>query len=147
MEYIRLVHWKHWDKQKKNFQGLAFQNSSENNAVSVVDRKCAAERDKRDICVRLNEFYAGYSPCFAVWIFDNKLLPDGAKFTDEPSDSGDKCHRNLRGLSNSQAQKFFKRNTRPNTVQIMAYCGADGLPQPLTIELADELGERFGLAS
>src|SRR5438552_10216559 len=134
MEYIRLIHWRYWDRRKKNFQSLAFQNSSESKAVSVVDRECT-ERHEREICTRLNGFYAKYSPCFAIWIFDAELLPEGAKFTSEPSDSGDECHRNLRGLTNSQAQNFFKRHTRPNTVEVMLYCGADGLPQSLTSEL------------
>src|SRR6266496_5008346 len=143
MEYIRLVHWRYWDKRRKNFQTLAFQNSSESKAVSVVDKECT-ERDGRDICTRLNRFYAKYSPCFAVWIFDARLLPEGAEFTDERSDSGDECHRNLRGLSDSQAKSFFKRHTRPNTLKVLLYCGADGSPQPLTDQLADELCDRFG---
>ncbi len=146
MQYIRLLHWQYWDKRKQNFQSLAFQNSSTSKAVSLVERECSEQLSQGQLCARLNQFYAKYSPCFAVWIFDDELLAEGLYLTNEPSYSGDECHRNLRGLSNNEAQSFFKTQTRPDTLDKISYCTSDGMPEPLTQELADQFADTFGAA-
>ena len=104
MEYIRILSLHHFDRKRRKFTSLAFKNSS-NSGISVVSRECIRESGNR-ICPHIYRFYGRIASDPAIfWIFPFNELPDKCSLEPSLSDTGDECHYNLEGLTNSEASR------------------------------------------
>src|SRR6266568_8714955 len=107
MEAIRLVHLRHFDPKRRRFTSVAFKNSSKGGGVSIIERECAL-RTSASVCHHIATFYreiAGYPAIF--WLFDTEILPSSTQLDNVPSDSGDDCHYNIRGVSDDTLRDIF----------------------------------------
>jgi len=50
------------------------------------------------------------TPPLFIWIFNENIIEQHHEFIQEDSQSGDKCHFNLIGLTNNQSKKIFTSN-------------------------------------
>jgi hypothetical protein len=62
-------------------------------------------------------------------VFDEAMLPDGYSLDETPSSTNDECHRNIEGISDNRAKKWFKRLQNP----VFQICDGD-TPHALTRE-------------
>lgn len=127
MEAIRLIHVQHYDKRRKRFNRLAFNNSSDGSGASIIKMDCIRERQVT-ICEHIREFYSGTAsdpPIF--WAFDTEALPVNHQLVQQDSPSGDICHYNLLGVPDIVMKKII------NDVLItsMSIC-ANGVHRTLT---------------
>jgi hypothetical protein len=108
MGFIRIIHQKHYDPDRKTFSSLAFKPSSDG-GISVISRECIALSGS-SVCGHIARFYksvSGEPPIF--WEIPEVVLPANCQFIQEPSDTGDDCHHNLVGLSDREARRIIKR--------------------------------------
>ena len=129
MEYIRVVHQKHYDPRKREFKSLAFKNSS-SGGISVISKNCIDETS-RHVCAHIFKFYSIISSNPQIyWRFSFKILPDGCEFIAYESESGDKCHGDITGLTNQKARALLK------SIQIDQFeiCEGQESSRPLEIE-------------
>ena len=127
MELVLLLHISHYDERLGRFRSECFERSGDGTGISVIDAECSIETTG-SICAHARAFYgkiAWQPPIF--WRFDEAILPAGSWLDAVPSDTGDMCHRNIEGLSNGRAKKFFKRQENP----IFYICDDDQF-RPLT---------------
>src|SRR4051794_6937893 len=105
MEYVRLVHPRHFDRVKQRFNDLAFKRSSGDGGMSVFDRLCA-EATSGVICEHIAQFYHGLAGDPAVFYIlnDNELPPDFSVI-ETLSDTGDACHREIMDVGNSALKR------------------------------------------
>jgi hypothetical protein len=105
--FIRVIHPKHFDYNKKRFSSLAFRNSS-NNGISVFELECT-EIQGRPLCEHIHAFYpnpiSGDPTIF--WVISEDELPIGLDFIKHPSSSGDDCHVDIVGLNDKQARNML----------------------------------------
>lgn len=111
MRWIRFVHSKFYDHDKKRFMSLAF-NPSSNGGLSVVNEKCAVNTSGT-VCANAKEYYPdriiGDPPIY--WIFDDSIFPCDIDIKPDRS-NGDPRHHNIFGLTQKQAGKTFKQHTK-----------------------------------
>lgn len=91
MEYVRLLHPKHFDCQRGEFKSLAFKVYDD--GASVIHLGCVTGVT---ICQHIRKYYpnvGGEPPVF--WIFDKAILPKECRLVQKQSDSGDDCHYNI----------------------------------------------------
>ena len=103
---VRLLHPEQFSKRDRRFKSTAFRQSSDGGIFSF-DRDCAYGQSKSE-CAHIERYYkdvAGYPP--VVWYIDIDELPPECGLTDEPSTSGDPCHRNIRRLTRGQSRKMI----------------------------------------
>ena len=108
MDFIRIIHPKHYDPDRKSFSSLAFKPSSDG-GISVVSRECI-EQTGSSICGHIAKFYgtvSGSPPIF--WEIPAGILPPQCQFIQNPSDTGDDCHHNLIGLNDREARRIIKQ--------------------------------------
>src|SRR5882724_6133027 len=111
MELVLLLHISQYDESldPPRFRSSCFERSGDGTGISVFDRECA-EETTGSICAHARAFYGeiiGEPPIF--WSFDEAILPEGYSLDEVPSDTGDDCHRNIEGISDNRAKKFFKK--------------------------------------
>lgn len=109
MDAIRLLHRRHYDYRRKRFTSVAFKNTGENPGISIIDCGCILNSNG-SICSHIREYYqktAGEPPIY--WRFNTEILPPDIELVQEDSPSGDRCHYNIRGLTDKNARKFFKK--------------------------------------
>ncbi|HEY5707181.1 MAG TPA: hypothetical protein VIS96_16595 [Terrimicrobiaceae bacterium] len=131
MELILYIHIKHWDHTRKYFRSEAFENSGDGSGVSVVDHSCL-KKGSGCVCSHAREYYPTVSsepPIF--WPFEESILPIGYRLEEERSDTGDICHRNIKGIKDGKEKKFFK-SIRSDGKLDLKICDSDG-PRPLRI--------------
>jgi hypothetical protein len=88
------------------FANVAFKNLD--GGISVIDDECVTESGT-ELCTHLIEFYSVLdAPPHIMWRFDSSILGSQVTLIPEESVTGDKCHFNIVGLTNSQAKKIFK---------------------------------------
>ena len=110
MRYLRVIHPKHFDPEGKRINDLAFTISRDKSGISVVDTECV-EQANNSICDHLRRFYPdpiGGNPLVFWRIPDDPLFAE-CNWEPSLSSTGDECHRNLKGISNNKAHKFFNR--------------------------------------
>lgn len=111
MEYIRLLHKRHYDHHRGRFQTLVFKNTSRPRGgpgISVISVQCILDAG-RTLCQHIREYYARVAdepPIF--WRFSPHILPSGYRLEPQESDTGDVCHYNIVGLSDKQAEDYFR---------------------------------------
>lgn len=139
MQLVRVLHPGEYDKQRERFTSSALANSSDGSGISVVSVECAEQLlGFEGLCQHVRTFYhdiTGVPPVF--WLLDSQALEN--EFTEEPalslkfeeklSKTGDPCHRNMHGLSNSRASKYRKRYCQAPNISV---CLDEGVVVPLT---------------
>jgi hypothetical protein len=108
MDFIRVIHQKHYDPDKGRFTRLAFRPSSDGSGISVFEKGCAL-RASHSICEHIERFYlsiTGDPPIF--WEIPHQKLPEKCQFVQTTSPTGDACHHNIVGLTEKEARDFFK---------------------------------------
>lgn len=108
MEYIRVIHRRHYDRRRKKFQSLAFKNSSNGGGISVIGKECILQRSST-ICGHISEYYARIAsepPIF--WEVDEQILPSTCNIVQQESNTGDLCHHNIYGVSDKEARNIIK---------------------------------------
>jgi len=106
MQYIRPVHPKNFDFERGKFNDLVFKKSSDS-GMSVFERACA-EATSGSICRHIEVYYSvlsGVPPVF--YIIEEEELPTGYDIKPTVSDTGDKCHREVDGVSGKSIKKAF----------------------------------------
>src|SRR5436190_11854719 len=107
MGFIRLIHQRHYDPDRREFKSPAFKPSHDGSGISVIDTKCI-ERTSGSICEHIASYYSGVSgtpPIF--WNISPQILPEMCRLVQQKTDTGDDCHYNLIGLSIKQARAIF----------------------------------------
>jgi hypothetical protein len=109
MELILLLHISQYDANCGRFTSDSFKESSREygGGISVVDRDCAVAKSD-SICAHIRRFYSGITqepPIF--WFFDSSILR-GSELENEPSTTGDLCHRNIRNFPRKEARRIFR---------------------------------------
>ncbi len=94
-------------------EGVSF---NYHDSISLVDIACIRENTD-DICAYLSRFYPGVALYpIVLWLVDiaciNEYYP-AISLQQKFSDSGDPCHYELENLSNSQAEKIYKKKCSP----------------------------------
>jgi hypothetical protein len=91
--------------------------------ISVIDAECARRATESGVCSHIDIYYrsAVKRPPFLYWVFNTTLLEehfgkDDFHLVNTPTESGDDCHIDIKGISNNRAKKFAKK-----------YCGPPGL--------------------
>ena len=107
-KYIRILPKRHYYKDLGRFASLAFKNLK--GGISIIRKSCISDTGNQ-ICKHLNYYYKSVdAPPHIVWIFDINILPPTAIIKRKDSHTGDKCHYNIKGLSNNLAKRIFSAN-------------------------------------
>ena len=128
MGFIRVIHQKHYDPDRRNFKSLAFKPSSDGSGISVIDEECISQSGT-SICEHIEVFYkdiTGLPPIF--WQVPTDALPEGHRFIQQTSITGDICHHNLIGVSDKEARMLLKRAKLSD----FNICSENGIHRPLT---------------
>jgi hypothetical protein len=119
MEYVRLLHPKHFDCQRGDFKSLAFKVYDD--GASVIQLACVAGLG---ICQHIQQYYpnvGGDPPVF--WIFDEAILPKDCRLVQKRSDSGDDCHFNIVSTSSNNAlNKALGKLPKAQPVETFQIC-------------------------
>lgn len=112
-DYVRIVHLKHWERERNRFYPFAFKRSSKSEkdpdgGVSLVSAKCVRSSNK-SLCEHLRYYYppsiVSEPPVFLC--ITEEELPD-CELKQKTSESGDVCHYNLVGWSHGRCTKFLE---------------------------------------
>lgn len=114
MEAIRTLSLIRYSRIRKRFTSDCFCNYR--NGISVFDSVCATRSTPAGVCVHIERFYpssVNNNKPFAYWKIDTDILlqrfdHDRVYMENTPSDTGDPCHYNIRGLSDNKASSFKK---------------------------------------
>jgi hypothetical protein len=92
------------------------------------------------MCPHIDRFYQGFaSPVKVFWPVELETLPPH-KIEQKTSKLGDECHHNITGLSNRNAEKYF----RSRAIQPEQCSTCEGATERiLTIEDLNKMRERF----
>ena len=123
MVYIRLLHPSHWQRKKNRFNRMAFRNSSETPpSISVIDQGCS-EGHSGSVCEHISRYYhPRWNTPTACWLFERGLLPQH-NLENTPSYGGDeRCHYEISGITNEDADAFFKKDFRENNYANYRIC-------------------------
>ena len=134
MDFIRSLHWRHYDKIRGRFVSEAFE-PSDDGGISVVDKQCIGNSGGT-ICNHLWKYYSKFIHNSAIyWEFAEVDLPTSKDRSIEyvPSDTGDPCHANIYGISSGRAKKFFKNRQKLSGISEFQICEkSDCSPRNLT---------------
>ena len=109
MGHVRLVHPRHWERNKDRFSDLAFKSAADS-GMSVFDIACAEARSGL-ICAHIDAFYKNVGGDPAVFlIVEDADWPNGWSMKHARSDSGDDCHREVEGPSDKRIKKALMRH-------------------------------------
>ena len=129
MPILRIIHLRNYNSHKRRFQKTVFTNSSGDGGISVVDILCIGEVRS---CEHIHKYYtdtAG-SPIIYWQIEFNDLIqhctPTLISIQQATSHTGDECHYNIQGVSDKNAEKFFRVHCAPPN--IFYCCNGDGIP-------------------
>ena len=131
MQFVRVIHPRHFDKNLKRFQSLAFKPST-SGGISVFCHKCAIETSG-EICKHIEKYYAEISGTPSIfWLFDTCILPVNHSIDQSPSNTGDDCHHDIKGLTDKESARIFKNNAIfPSSFQICS------CPNQRTLDIVD----------
>ena len=129
MEYIRLIHVKHYDVTRREFKTGAFQRSAKKRGggLSIIQCDCISATGK-PICEHVRIYYpsaASEPPIY--WKFDESVFPSGYRIEQSDSDTGDICHHNVFDVSHGSLEKIFR--SIPLSEFLMC---RDGMATPIT---------------
>ena len=107
MEYIRLVHPGSFNRERREFDDLAFKKSS-GSGMSIFEVECATAASGV-ICAHIEKFYPHIAGDPAVFCrIDATELPAGSHLEHTQSDLGDECHREVEGVGNKALKRHFR---------------------------------------
>ena len=128
MQYVRLLHPKHFDCQLDEFKSLAFRDSG--NGASVIQHSCI-DATGSTVCAHVRRYYpdvGGEPPIFLV--FDEADLPADSRLIKKRSTSGDDCHHDITGPNINSLNKSLKKLLKGRHFSSFAIC-ANGHSRPL----------------
>jgi hypothetical protein len=137
MDYIRWLHQDEFLHNHGRFPSTVFRNLG--GSLSLVDSECVAANGI-SICDHARKYYrdtntVGEPPIF--WRFDGEILPNPRCVEEQPTKSGDKCHRNIYGITDKVLQKLFKWSDQSRTklreLSEFTICAESGA-RPLTLD-------------
>lgn len=163
MEVTRLLSLVQYDRTRKRFRDFVYKNSAKvadpdstpdgRGGFSVIELACACDdlADNDCICAHIAQFYGQVAPepC-AYWKFDTAIfgIPNPnpnrykqAVIVNEPSDSGDECHRNIHCVTDGRLKNEFQKAEA--VPQDQMYLCVDGVREDFTSERAIELVNQF----
>ena len=109
MELIRIIAGEYYDVNLGRFQSWVFSNSGDNGGISVISRQCMVETTG-NVCGHIRRYYSDLGGgCPVFWQFSAGDLPSDCELEQEDSPTGDRCHYNIKHLSNNKAGRLFKR--------------------------------------
>jgi hypothetical protein len=130
MEYVRLLHPRHFDRQHGEFKSLAFKVYDD--GASVVQLACVVAAGS-NICPHVRKFYpdvGGDPPVF--WIFDEAILPKDCRLVQKRSDTGDDCHFNIVSTGSDNAlNKALRKLLKTQPLETFRICNS-GYDRPVT---------------
>ena len=132
-EILRLMHPKRYVPRKRRYASIAFRNST-GGGVSVVSSDCIAANDTHP-CTHIRRYYSddvcGDPPVF--WRIPVSSLPAGVSLVQQTTESGDKCHHNIVGITDKECLALLKA-TAPTDYEI---CDGEGLRKITEKELKE----------
>jgi len=144
MHLVRALHRDKYDRKRKRFTSDTFKNYK--GGISVIDSNCVGETDN-ELCSHIEQYYQKtIERCpFAYWVIDIACLeehfPGEFEIVEKESTTGDKCHRNIEGISNGRAQSWAKKRCKPPHVFLCL--GDNGIQ--ITNEQFEKLHESLDL--
>jgi hypothetical protein len=54
-----------------------------------------------------NYYLSVDEPPHIIWIFEDNIIPDGCEWIQKDSDSGDRCHYEIKNLKDKEAKRIF----------------------------------------
>ena len=110
MRYIRVIHPKHFDAEGGRINELAFKNSKDGSGISCFELGCAIAISG-SACRHIETFYPApiSGNPIVYWVIPDDAVFANCQWDPETSLSGDKCHRNLKGIGSSASQRFFRK--------------------------------------
>ena len=107
-KYIRILPKKQYFRSLGRFSSLAFRNLK--GGISIIRKSCISDTGS-PICRHLKNYYKSVddSP-YVIWIFKKDILPQTVTIEQKDSDSGDKCHYDIKGLNKGTAKRVFTDN-------------------------------------
>lgn len=91
--------------------------------MSIFDADCALATSG-SICAHIAKFYPNLTGDPAVFcMLENQDAPKDARFDETLSDTNDKCHREIDGVSNSAVKKFYHGR---RSLENFSVCIGDG---------------------
>ena len=116
--FIRIFHFEHYSPELGRYTSAAFQPASSGLGLSVFDSQCGIDCSG-DECNHIQNFYGGDRGNSSVfWRFSDDILPAGCDVVATPSASGDKCHRNIRGVTRKQRSRIAGENFQIENLEI-----------------------------
>ena len=100
---------RHYDPDERRFNDLAFKASSgDNPGASIINMECGIEATG-SICAHISKHYPGVGGDPAVfWEFDSGLIPSQCRIEQVDSDTGDKCHHEIKGVSKTSLNRVLR---------------------------------------
>ena len=135
MQLIRLLRHNYVHPVENRFVSEAFKNyggaGKADGGFSVVEWECV-ERMGKSVCAHLGQYYPGFSRDGKTFFFrfDSSLLPPGHSLVQTPSDTGDDCHHDIRGVSDKTLKSWFKK-AFPG-IESFLVCAETGEIRPMT---------------
>ena len=118
-----------YEPGKGRFRSECMENSSDDSGLSVVSLPCVSNKASNP-CDHGRAYYpniAGDAPIFFVFV-PSEIFGE-CSLEEVPSDSGDDCHRNLKGVSDKQAKKLMQNKLPVGNVNFSQFkiCAQDGI--------------------
>ncbi len=108
MGLLRVIHPRHFDPSRGNFQSLAFREASDGSGISVFDKDCALQASGT-VYNHIQRFYpppVSGEPIIC-WEIPVAMIPNECQIVPVLSESGDDCHYDLRGWPKKAARSLF----------------------------------------
>lgn len=110
-EYIRVVHPRDYDVEQGRFKSLSFKPSSSDGGISVFKIQCGIDASG-SVCEHIRKFYdslTGDPPIY--WEIPAEDIPTECEYPQSDSESGDKCHHNIKNWSEKESKKYIKKKS------------------------------------
>ena len=80
---------------------------------------CVECGEQPSLCIHVEQFYSKITGTpIVVWYLDKSIIDEEITLEEEPSDTGDICHRNIKGLSKGAARRFAKNHCKPENLSV-----------------------------
>jgi hypothetical protein len=95
----------------------------------VVEHECAL-RVSGSVCRHVEAFYPKHKSPTIFWELPDEVIPNQCECIQVPSDSGDDCHYDIKGLTDPQTRQISKAIS----IEQCSICDEAGNPRPLTLD-------------
>jgi len=135
MQYIVLVHPKHYDHRDGRFVDMAFKSSNDGSGASIVLEECGITKSG-SLCDHIRHYYPGIGgepPVF--WRFDDSALTEPCVIEQVDGPNGDKCHYEIKSKTSRKAlNKSLRSHSKGWEISDLTICDAVLGQRQLTLE-------------